>query len=100
MKKVLIVDTDKCTGCRVCELVCSMAKQGEFNPGKSYIRVIRNKEMDFNMLALGVKCDFCNECVEWCPTKTLKFVTWEEAALIRKENKPEVFPAPILGVWT
>lgn len=97
MKEVLIVDGDKCTGCRICELICSMEKQGEYNPRKSYIKVMRNREMDFNIIALDIKCDFCDECAEWCPTKALRFVSWEEAAIIRKENKAGIFPAPLLG---
>ena len=96
MEKVLIVNTDKCTGCRVCELVCSMAKQNEFNPRKSYIRVLRNKEMDFNMVSLGTKCDFCGQCVEWCLPEAIKFVNREEAAMIWKPNKAGSLPAPLL----
>ena len=97
MDKVLIQDADKCTGCRVCELVCSMTKFGEYNPKKSYIKVMRNREMDVNIIALDIKCDFCNECVEWCLPKALKFVTLEEAAVIRKENKIGSFPVPIFS---
>jgi len=96
MEEVLIVDGDKCTGCGICELICSIEKRGEYNPKKSYIKVMRNREMDFNIIALDIKCDFCSKCVEWCPTKALKFVSWEEAAIIRKENKAWIFPAPLL----
>jgi len=96
MEKVLIVDADKCTGCRVCELVCSMSKFGEYNPKKSYIKVMRNREMDVNILALNLKCDFCNKCVEWCIPKAIKFVSLEEAAITRKGNKIGIFPAPLL----
>ena len=94
---MLIVDTDKCNGCRVCELVCSMAKQGEFNPRKSYIRVIRNKEMDFYMVALGVKCDFCNECVEWCLPGAIEFINLHEAIVKWKGTKIGSIPAPLFG---
>jgi len=97
MEKMLIVDTDRCNGCEVCELVCSMAKHGEYNPKKSYIKLIRNREMDVNIVAVDVKCDFCNKCVEWCLPGALKFVTLEEAAVIRKENRIGIFPAPLLG---
>ena len=96
MEQMLIVDTDKCTGCRICELVCSMTKQGEFNPRKSYIRVLRNKEMDFYMVALGVKCDFCGDCVEWCMPEAIKFVGREQAAVAWKGTRAGSLPAPLL----
>ena len=97
MEKVLIVDTDKCTACRVCELVCSMSKEGEFNPKRSRIRVMRNKEMDINMVTLGTKCDFCGECVEWCLPQALKFVELDEAILKWKGIKVGSLPAPLFG---
>jgi len=96
MGEVLIVDEDKCTGCRVCELVCSMAKQGEYNPRKSFIRVLRNREMDVNVITLSVRCDLCGQCIPWCPTKALRFVSFEEAAIIRKENKAGIAIAPLV----
>lgn len=95
--KTLIVEVKKCTGCGICELICSMEKQGEYNPRKSYIRLLRNREMDVTIPGLDLKCDFCNKCVEWCPSKVLSFASWDEAAIIRKENKPGVFPAPFVN---
>jgi len=50
MDKVLIVDADKCTGCRQCELACSLARLGEFNPARSNIRVLRNRDMDIRIM--------------------------------------------------
>jgi len=97
MEKVLITDGDSCTGCRVCELVCSMTKFGEYNPKKSYIKVMRNREMDVNILTLDLRCDFCNKCVEWCIPKAIKFVSLEEAAIIRKRNNIGTFPAPLVS---
>ena len=94
---VLIVDADRCTGCRVCELVCSMAKHGEYNPKKSLIRLIRNREMNVDIVALDINCDFCGKCVEWCLPDALKLVGSAEAAVIRKQNRIGVFPAPILA---
>jgi len=97
MEKVLIVDTDRCTGCRICELVCSVVKQGEFKPSASYIRVMRNKEMDVNVVALSTKCDYCGECVEWCMPEAIKFVSRQEAIVKWKGVKVGSLPAPLLG---
>ncbi len=95
-EKILFFDMNKCTGCKVCELACSMAKGGEYNPAKSFIRVLRNWEMDVNIVALDLRCDYCNECVAWCAPKALRFLDPEEAAIKRMENGPGVFPAPRL----
>ena len=96
-EKALIVDAEKCTGCKVCELVCSMAKHGQYNPQKSYIKVLRNWEMDVNVVALDLHCDFCNECVDWCDTKAIRFVGPEEAAVLRENNRMGFFPAHLFS---
>ncbi len=97
MGKIIVIDTAKCTGCKVCELVCSLIKSGECNPGKSYIRVLRHKEMDFNMVALDNRCDFCSECVNSCLPDALKIIEPEEAIMQWKGVNAGSFPAPLLS---
>jgi carbon-monoxide dehydrogenase iron sulfur subunit len=92
--KVLVVDADQCTGCSVCELICSMSKYGEYNPRKSYIRVMRNREMSVDIVARSARCDLCGKCVEWCLPRALKIVSFSEAAVIRKRNRIGTFPIP------
>jgi Fe-S-cluster-containing hydrogenase component 2 len=41
MEKFLTVNSDKCTGCRLCELVCSVLHEGVSNPSKSRIQVVK-----------------------------------------------------------
>lgn len=36
---LLNVDSEKCCGCRICELACSMGHLGVFNPKKALLRV-------------------------------------------------------------
>jgi anaerobic carbon-monoxide dehydrogenase iron sulfur subunit len=97
LEKVLIVSTDKCTGCKICELACSMAKLGEFNPDKSYIKVLRNKDMDINLVTMSTRCDFCGECIESCPPVALQFVDFNEAILKWKGVKVVSLPAPLVS---
>jgi Fe-S-cluster-containing hydrogenase component 2 len=97
VERVLIVDGEKCTGCRVCELVCSFARSGEYNPERSCIRVLRNIELDVSIPVIEATCDFCGKCTQWCFQEAIRFVDWQEAALIRKEARIGCFPSPVIG---
>jgi Fe-S-cluster-containing hydrogenase component 2 len=101
MGKVLVVDGDKCIGCRVCELVCSFVHYKEYNPKISFIRVLKNEEMGIYIPVLDVRCDLCGgeeKCVKYCPSDALEFVDTKKAALIRKESKMGRFPAVFIGI--
>lgn len=65
--KALIVNWSKCTGCGVCELVCSFTHEGYFNPALSRIRAFRIDERGAHF---PVACLDCADppCVAACPT--------------------------------
>jgi anaerobic carbon-monoxide dehydrogenase iron sulfur subunit len=98
LDKVLIVDAEKCTGCRVCELVCSMARDGIYNPKRSRIRVLRHAELDVSIPVVDATCDLCGKCTEWCFQEAIRFVEWGEAALVRRKTKLGRFPCPVASV--
>jgi len=64
--KIIAVNPDKCTGCRLCELACSLKNTGEFNPTRARIHVIGYDEV----FCLPVTCFHCEKpyCAEVCPT--------------------------------
>ena len=70
VQNLLVIDPDKCTGCRICEEACSFHHYGEFNPRRSYIQVLRN---DFEGVFIPMTCQHCGKplCVEACPTGAL-----------------------------
>jgi carbon-monoxide dehydrogenase iron sulfur subunit len=61
----LLVYKDKCTGCRLCTLVCSLKHEGICNPAKSRIRVERQSVA----VDLPIVCRQCEKppCVTACP---------------------------------
>ncbi len=61
MQKSLLIEPEQCTGCLQCELACSYAKEGVFNPAKSRIKV-------FTFHELGRFSPYtCTQCAEaWC----------------------------------
>ncbi|WP_035588504.1 4Fe-4S dicluster domain-containing protein [Hippea jasoniae] len=69
--KVLVVDIDKCTGCRACEYACSFVHSNEFNPLNSNIHI---SEFLDSFTFIPQVCTQCNEayCQKICPTKALK----------------------------
>lgn len=67
--KRIVWDMGKCTGCRVCEAICSLMKEGEFNPVKARAKVVRTVERSI-LHKVRVTCLQCEEpnCKAVCPT--------------------------------
>lgn len=70
MAKVLYIDYQKCTGCRLCELVCSVAHDGVSNPVRSRIKVMK---WESEGLYVPMSCQQCQDapCINVCPVKAL-----------------------------
>jgi Fe-S-cluster-containing hydrogenase component 2 len=68
MDKVLKIDYQKCTGCRLCELVCSVSHHGVSNPARSRIKVVK---WESEGLYVPVTCQQCEDapCISVCPVK-------------------------------
>jgi len=70
MGKVLMVNYEKCTGCRLCELVCSVVHQGVSNPSRSRIKVVK---WEAEGLYIPMTCQQCQDapCMNVCPVKAI-----------------------------
>lgn len=70
MGKMLIADYSKCTGCRLCEAVCSANKSGTVNPAKARIAIIR---WELDCLQIPVVCAQCEAapCRAVCPVHAI-----------------------------
>lgn len=83
--KVLFIDPEKCTGCRLCELVCSVYHTGVSNPARSRIRVMKWEHIG---VYLPMTCQNCETpfCVEVCPTKACHKDLEEQRVIIDQEK--------------
>ncbi len=63
-------DPDKCTGCTICEYICSLTKEKAFSSQKSRIRTMRLHPL----INISIACRLCNPapCVIACPRNALK----------------------------
>ncbi len=93
----LIVNTIRCTGCQICEISCSLEKEGICNPQLSRIRVLRQDTLAVYIPVISTDCDLCGRCIKLCPTEAIRFVEMDEAVLLRKKMSIEALFCPIVG---
>jgi anaerobic carbon-monoxide dehydrogenase iron sulfur subunit len=68
----IVVDVERCVGCRCCEYACSTKNYGECNPARSRIFAVRSV-VDGTIAAVPVVCQQCEDplCVAMCPVTAL-----------------------------
>jgi Fe-S-cluster-containing hydrogenase component 2 len=94
----MIFNADKCTGCRICELTCSNYHQNEYNPKKSFIRIMANDEAEVYIPILDIQCTFCGKCAAACPEAALETVELAKGIGMMKGSTIGTFPLPIYSI--
>ncbi len=74
------VDHKKCSGCRVCEQICTFSHEQEFNPKRARIRILIREKEGINAPLL---CIQCKKCIAACKRDAL---SWDEKPGVVRVN--------------
>jgi carbon-monoxide dehydrogenase iron sulfur subunit len=89
--KKIKVDPEICTGCRMCEQVCSMNYlKDEINPQRSSIRIINDAYVAYDKPVVCSQCEG-KYCKEACP--------FEAIVINEKTGAAEVLKDECQGCW-
>jgi len=83
--KKIVVDKNKCSGCRQCEVVCSeFHENGEITPALSRIIIEKNEEIGEDKPRI---CKQCNSapCADICPFDAILYNTKTGAWIVDEE---------------
>ena len=83
MKRIL-VNVDLCSGCRLCEMVCSFSHENAFGSSISRINVIKEDVFGFDLPVVCWNCNPCN-AMENCHAEALE--RKEEGLVFVNEEK-------------
>jgi len=71
MGKRIQVFPEQCIGCRICELACSLEKEGQFKPSLSRISIMVSQDDTTCFPAVCLQCEDA-PCVEACATGAIE----------------------------
>ncbi len=79
--KYLYTYPEKCTGCKLCALACSLKHFGECNPKMGAINIVRDEFDRYEIQFVCLQCDDA-VCVKVCTRKALR----KEGNVVRRDE--------------
>lgn len=85
ISKILSINPKKCTGCRMCEVMCSFFHEKECNPSLSRVHIIKWERKGID---IPVVCQQCEDapCMTACPVKALNRDPATNAVLVNYDT--------------
>jgi len=91
----LVIWGERCRGCRSCQLACSFAKTGEYNPAGSCISLDRDLHTERTApMIRPLSCDLCGgtpACVGACTYEAIRYEPNQEPEIVyRRGNRVDL----------
>ncbi|MBI4334528.1 MAG: 4Fe-4S dicluster domain-containing protein [Chloroflexi bacterium] len=81
-RKILSADSDKCGGCRTCELICSWAHdKGVIRPSVARVHVFKEEALGINIPMFCQQCEKA-PCMDACPVDCMHRDSRTDAVII------------------
>ena len=71
MSGQITADARKCAGCLICQMVCSLKLEDEFNPSKAQVSIIYGDDCTPYEIVFKEGCILCGECETYCPRNAI-----------------------------
>jgi Pyruvate/2-oxoacid:ferredoxin oxidoreductase delta subunit len=65
------ISEENCTGCRICQMICSWANEGGFYPSRSLITIENSDNEAHFGIRIDNGCKNCGLCATYCTSKAL-----------------------------
>ena len=75
--KKIIVHVENCTGCRICQLICSLTYKQRFSPAEAFIQIDDVYELT-PKISFTDNCIQCGQCAKHCLYGALELKEVEE----------------------
>ncbi len=72
MSTIIVNRPERCMGCRICEMICSLKNGEACSPELSKIKVYYDPFTAKPDITISEDCIKCIECIKWCPAGVLK----------------------------
>ena len=84
-RKTVIPNPESCSGCRICQMICSLTHEGAIDIEQSRIQVSSDP---FKGISTIIVCSQCHNapCYYACPESAIKFAQTNGSVVIDKER--------------
>lgn len=85
-ERILFFSLSRCSGCGICEMVCSLQNSRICSREESYIRVLRHPRLGTPVIAIRAGCRQCQRCAQACTLQAIRFAEEPEWGTLIKEG--------------